>query len=363
MKAATALLLIGLVILIISLPLGPANAQEPVLPGEPPTAPLPERIERQPDRRLEVINFETQIFLPLVSKPSSFAVNPQNRAESLSFYQQNYVMTSIPATNWTGDHSTCNPGTTSAEFRAAILKRINYFRAMAGVPNDVVFSPTSNQKAQAAALMMSINRALSHTPPTSWLCYSDLGYSGASSANLYLGIYGWDAIDGYIMDPGDGNYFVGHRRWVLYPQTEEMGTGDIPPVNGYPSAQALVVFDDHLWEPRPTTREAFVAWPPPGYVPYNVVFRRWSFSYAQADYSSATVSMSTAGSNIPVVQSPPVDGFGENTLVWIPDGLSIGDNWPQPSNDTTYNVSIRNVLINGAPHNFTYSVTVFDAGQ
>ena len=155
-------------------------------------------------------------------------------------------MTSYPATNWTGSHSACDPETTSADFLAAILRRINYFRAMAGVSNDVIFRNASNQKAQAAALMMSVNRDLSHDPPSNWTCYSDLGHSGAGSANLYLGRYGWDAIDGYIKDPGDGNYPAGHRRWILYPQTREMGTGDIPPVSGYPSAQALVVFDDHM---------------------------------------------------------------------------------------------------------------------
>ena len=31
-----------------------------------------------------------------------------------------------------------------------------------------------------------------------------------------------------MTDPGAGNTFVGHRRWVLYPPTRTMGVGDIP---------------------------------------------------------------------------------------------------------------------------------------
>lgn len=360
---ASAILLLSLVILFAGFPQWSAGAQEPVVPGEPPVAPPPGQIEQQPLRRPVSVDLDSHLYLPLILKPSAFAVNPQNRADSLAFYQQYYKMASNPAPSWTGSHSACNPGTTSADFRAAILRRINYFRAMAGVPNDVIFSNASNQKAQAAALMMSVNRSLSHDPPPGWTCYSVLGHSGASSANLYLGRYGWDAIDGYIKDPGDGNYPAGHRRWILYPQTKEMGTGDIPPVNGYPPAQALVVFDDHMWEARPTTREEFVAWPPPGYVPYQVVYGRWSFAYAHADFSSAAVSMTSAGSNVPVVQSPSINGYGENTLVWIPAGLSNGDTWPQPGSDTAYTVTIQNVIIDGTPRSFTYTVNIFNPGQ
>ena len=52
------------------------------------------------------------------------------------------------------------------------MNRINYFRAMAGVGDDITFDSTYNTKAQAAALMMSANQALSHSPPADWDCFS-----------------------------------------------------------------------------------------------------------------------------------------------------------------------------------------------
>ncbi|MBF0539385.1 MAG: VCBS repeat-containing protein [Nitrospirae bacterium] len=208
--------------------------------------------------------------------------------------------------------------------------------------------------------MMSVNNALNHIPPSTWTCYTANGAEAAGHSNLFLGVNSVSAISGYIQDPGSGNSFVGHRRWILYPQTQVMGTGDIPSVGSYFKANALWVMDSNIWGPRPTTREEFVAWPPKGYVPYQVVFARWSFSYANADLSSATVSMTSGGNNIAVALSQVQNGYGENTLVWIPMNLNDSANWPKPSNDTTYTVTVANVVINGASRTFTYDVTVFD---
>lgn len=304
---------------------------------------------------------DSHFYLPLILRDyaSPLSVNPQNRQESLNFYQQVYLASEGVGVSWTGDHAACDPGATHREFREAIARRINYFRAMAGVPGVVRLNDQYNTKAQAAALMMSANRSLSHSPPSSWACYTSDGAQGAGSSNLYLGVYGPDAITGYMRDPGSGNYFVGHRRWILYPQTREMGAGDIPPTV-YPAANALWVFDANIWEPRPQTREEFVAWPPPGYVPYPVVFARWSFAYAGADFSSATVTVDSGGSAVPISVSTPVDGFGENTLVWTPNNLSDGASWPRPVTDTAYTVSLQNVIIGGQSRSFTYTVIVFD---
>ncbi len=198
---------------------------------------------------------------------------------------------------------------------------------------------------------------LSHTPDESWQCYTEEGDEGAGSSNLYLGVYGPAAISGYVYDPGSGNYFVGHRRWILYPQTQYMGTGDIPPVDGYPAANALWVFDlDNMWGPRPAARDTFVAWPPPGYVPYQVVYPRWSFAYPQADFSQAAVTMTRMGQPLAVQQLAVVYGYGENTLVWEPQTSFIDP----PSVDTLYTVTVSQVLVDEQLQNFSYTVIIFD---
>ncbi len=294
--------------------------------------------------------------------PSSDTVNPQNRQESLNFYKNKYL-TASGAINWTGNIAGCNSGNTDAAYKLAELQRINYFRAMGGVPAKVTFTDAANRLAQAAALMMSANNSLNHAPPSSWKCYSTDGKDGAGSSNLALGLYGWNAIALYMKDSGSNNTFAGHRRWILYPQTQEMGIGDIPGGSGSSAANALHVFDAHMWEARPATREEFVSWPPPGFVPSTVIYPRWSFAYAGADFSATTVSMVSGGVNLPISQAGLSNGYGENTIVWIPNNMSDGANWPTPAADTTYSVTLQNVKINGQSRTFHYDVTAFDPAK
>jgi uncharacterized protein YkwD len=301
------------------------------------------------------------VYLPLVTRepdPESLPwVNTQSRTASRDFYQTEYQGSAISDSGWTGNHATCGAGTTSEAFRTAVLQRINYFRSMAGIPALIGFDETYNAKAQAAALMMSVNHDLSHNPPSTWTCYTEAGREGAGSSNLYLGVYGPNAIAGYIRDSGTNNRHVGHRRWILYPPTQFMGTGDIPARDGYWSSNALWVFDlDNMWGPRPKTREEFVAWPPPGYVPYQVVYPRWSFGYPQADFSQASVTMTRAGQSLALQINPVVGNRGDNTLVWEPQ-TNFGS---APGADTKYEVTVSNVDVGGQLRNFTYTVIIFD---
>lgn len=292
---------------------------------------------------------------------SALSVDLGSRSEALSFFRAVYLASDNTPIEWSGNHANCNPGQTSAYYRESILRRINFFRAMAGVPAGVELSQEYNSAAQEAALMMSVNSNLSHSPGDNWTCYTESGADAAGHSNLYLSSYMANPINGYIKDPGGGNYFVGHRRWILHPSTQFMGTGDVPAVNGFPATNTLWVIDDSAFAPRPTTRHEFVAWPPPGFVPYPVVYARWSFGYPGADFSAATVTMQRNNQAIDVRLDGPVEeGYGENTLVWIPMGLDAGHDWEKPDADTVFSVSVNNVRINGESRNFSYTVTVFD---
>jgi len=283
-------------------------------------------------------------------------INPQSRLASQSLYKTVYIPNLGVDSQWNGNHATCNEGATSDSFRTSVFNVINYFRSMAGFPGITGFNSAYSAKAQKAAFMMSVNGQLTHYPPDTWTCYSADGDEGAQNSNLFLGYYGGYAIDGYIEDSGAGNYFVGHRRWILYPQTQYMGTGDIPPVSSYYSSNALWVFDGNYGETRPPTRDDYVAWPPPGYVPYQVIYQRWSFSYPNADFSGATISMTKNGQPLGLNQKSPASGFGENTLVWEPsEPFGI-----KPTSDTVYQVNLTNVGITSSAQNYSYTVIIFD---
>jgi hypothetical protein len=301
------------------------------------------------------VNADSEAAPAAGSYADGLTVNPLYRERSTAFYREHYLVAAGIDTGWDGDHSTCNAGTTSAAFRAAVLQRVNYFRAMAGVPAGIAFTDGFSQRAQRAALLMSVNSRLNHWPDPSWSCYSEIADEAAGSCTLFLGVYGWDAIDGYIEDWGEANYFVPHRRMLLYPHTKAMGSGDIPPSSGYWAANALWVLGPMSIE-RPETRDPYVAWPPPGYVPYQVVFPRWSVSYDGADFSQATLSMTYEGEEVPVQVLPVVDGFGENTLVWEPS-IEAGQ---RPDTDLWYTIDVQDIMIGAFTHSFHYVVIVFD---
>ena len=303
---------------------------------------------------------------PAWAAPGGFSIDTQDRFLAREFYNSAYTASEGIDPAWTGDLTTCTAGTTAPAFRNAVVTRINYFRAMAGVPASVTLSNEYNNKAQEAALMMSRNNTLSHFPPATWTCWSQSGADAASNSNLSLGSRGPDAVANQMRDNGPNNRAVGHRRWLLFPQTQEMGTGDIPATAKDLAANAVWVFDSHYYDVRPTPRDSFVAWPPPGYVPYQVIYPRWSFSYPGADFSVATVSLKRNGMMVPLTLEAPDIGAGENSLVWIPQGrdpIGSEDNWSKPTEDVNFDVAVSGVRIGGLPRTFNYRVVAIDPAR
>ncbi len=300
---------------------------------------------------------------PEVFDTNTFAVNIRNREEVRRFFNAVYYSGAGIRSGWNGDVANCDAGITSEDYQAAVLTRINFFRAMAGVPADVRFDPDLSAMARKAALIVSANSSISHFPAADFSCFSDDGAAAAASSNLALGTSGIDSIEAYMLDAGN-NYRVGHRRWLLYPQTQWMGNGDIDPPDGSTvrRANANWVIDEHWWAPRPETRDHFVAWPPPGFVPYKLVYPRWSFSFPGADFTNATVTVTTNGIALPVFIEKLEEGFGENTIVFVPGEISPSARVTatKPTEDTAYTVSISGVLVDGVQTDFTYSVTIFD---
>jgi uncharacterized protein YkwD len=287
-----------------------------------------------------------------------FSVTMSNR-ESVRqlFYSAHEAGNGIdPA--WTGSIASCDPGTVSQGFRDATLARINYFRAMAGVPSTISFTAANNTKAQAAALIMSAQNDLSHEPPANWACWSQDGFDGAAGSNLALGSTGPAAIDQLMYDGGANNTFTGHRRNMLIPSLLEMGTGSVPGTAGHSPAQAQ--FLGAGTGTTVTPRDGYIAWPPKGFTPYQLVYPRWSFTLSGANFANATVTMTRPG-NVSVPASI-IDrsSFAGPGIVWEANNLTDGDSWPKPTSDDPITVTVGNVIVGGNPQSFTYTTTIFD---
>lgn len=324
------------------------------LPGQP-VAPTPEQ--------LAALRADVRSEPPRAAAATPFSVNTASREAVRQFYRVIYPASENVPMGWTGSYTVNGAGDTSAEYKAAMLRRLNFFRALAGVPATVSLNSTYNAKDQQAALMMSANNALSHTPPTSWTFYTVDGADAAKNSNIAIGYAGADAITGYMLDHGTGNAAVGHRRWLLYPQTRESGTGDVPGnASGLLPANATWTITGDFGTTRPATRSTAITYPPAGHVPHTLVWPRWSFSYPGANFSAATVTMTRNGQPISAVAEPLSSNVGEPTLVWVynnEDSDSTASHG-RPAADVVYGVTIANVGLSGGNQTFTYNVTVFD---
>lgn len=251
--------------------------------------------------------------------------------------------------DFTGDVDTCTPGTTSQQFRVATRDTVNAFRNLTGLP-DVAVSDALSQDALAAALMMSANDRLNHYPPPTWACHSTVGAATAGISNLALGAAGPDAIELYLDDPGLWNSAVGHRRWLLWPRLGAIGTGDVAASDEHFASNALVVLGS---EPAPRADVNFVAWPNAGYTLRSTLpsSSRWSFSLPQADFRTATVTLTGPDGTAPAPTEPIANGYGDPTLVFAGPTDRTGQ----------FVVDVDNVTVGGATRNYRYTVTVVDA--
>ncbi len=315
-----------------------------------------------PKASFPALDSAAEIAAPQSGASSPAWLNPWSRALIRNSYQTVLLPSQDNiSVGWTGNGASCVAGTTAQPYRDAVALRLNWFRLVAGVPPWILLDSVNNAKDQQAALMMSVNRAVNHNPPGSWQCYTADGAEAAGHSNLcystgasYLpGDPG--CVQSYMNDFGPGNGATGHRRWLLYPQTQSMGTGDVPATGTYYSANALWSYDSNYGGSRPATRDGFVAWPPRGYIPAPLVFGRWSFSYPGASFDSAAVAMRCNGAVLPLTQLTPANGYGENTLVWEPAACT-----PPAGMDAVAEVSVSNVVVGGGPQDFTYTVRIFN---
>ncbi len=273
-----------------------------------------------------------------------------DRARVLSSWQTHVEQNVDLNSGWNGSVDGCRAGNASAAFDGGTLETINWFRRMAGLPT-VAENTAASVGAQQAALMMDAANRLSHSPATSWPCHTAAGAGAAGTGNLTLGVAGARGVIGQIEDPGAGNEILGHRRWLLYPRLGSVGIGNTS------TAGVVTVIG------APTTRASgtqWISWPPAGYVPADAVYDRWSLSWnneTPADFSKATVTMTENGRSVGVTMLPLVNGYGDATLGWEPNGIS-----PNQGGDVKYRITVSNIIVNGRSVTRTWETVAIGNG-
>lgn len=269
-------------------------------------------------------------------------------------YQTVYVPAMNDSVQWTGSINGCNAGTTSSQSQQKTLDIINFDRQLAGL-DPITLDGALSAKAQAAALVMSANNALTHDVPSNWTCYTSTAHAAAASSDLYLGQSGAKAIAGYMVDPGSANSAVGHRRWILYPPTRTMGTGSTESSASKPSSNALYVFGKMAGSGYSNPR--WVGWPSKGYFPAELEPNgKWSLSGSVGhtwNFGHVTIRVTDSkGHRLTVKKYAGAHGYGADTLVFQVSGLTL----PSVGGETDYTVSVTGVRVARHVVSTTYTV-------
>ncbi len=344
-RRASLALTIGLLAAIMTLPATGAGAQD--LPPTTRLAPAP----------VATADPTTSDRVTSAVRAGDGWIDTADRAAVIAAYDAEFGRDE-PATGFTGSTSSCQPGTTSAAYRASLLKRINWYRAMAGTGTAITENTTWTRSAQAAALIMAAENRISHTPTPDWACWTSSGADGAATSNLTLGAAGTTSMDLYMEDPGSGNASIGHRSWLLHPGITQMGLGDVVTPTRKANATKLFATGIPPSGDAGAVRDAgrYLSWPPPGYVPIETIHPRWSLQRRSGvagvtDFSTATVSVRIGGSTAAVTPE-----YRSN------DRIVFQPRLPAVVTDTAVTVTVSGILVAGTRVSRTWTTTILPVG-
>lgn len=263
----------------------------------------------------------------------------------------------------------CEYGYVNQDALTKTLNQLNYFRSFVGL-SEVRMDSTFNKQCQAFILYARNNKD-SQTVSPNGKCYSleakESWNTVISSSRYYTNFS--SAVEHFIKQ-SDGNAV--NRRWLLYPKLSNIGYGQLGNFFG-------IKVVGKGTESNNSIVPEFVAYPTKGFIMEEMMPITWTFMAPNADvrYSTVTLKMrdftkayNKSIKKIPFIDvSVKVDNSGQHTHTGssllgedpsitfeIKDPKAIDDKYEEE--DLEYEVSVKNVLINGVSKDFTYKVIV-----
>lgn len=175
------------------------------------------------------------------------------------------------------------------------VNAINFFRYLNGL--DFVKKSTNAKiirEENEAAMVMNANNKLTQSLDKHMKCYKSGAATGARNSILAKAspsVCASRTITRYMLEANSTR--LSHRRWILDPKFSEVAIG----VVGKYSALRI-----NRIPKTGKTKPAFIAYPPPGPVPDDLIPDTWSFSNNHNMLSDAKVTVKCNGESIPIVQ-------------------------------------------------------------
>lgn len=246
----------------------------------------------------------------------------------------------------------CDPGTLSAAGQNDALVRLNAYRWLCGLNDNITLNPALQAQEQACAVGVRAQGMLSHQWPMDWKCYTQPGADAAASSNESQLDRAPPAasIDQYFIESGANNYGVlGHRRWCLYPPLGPVAIGAVDDKRSM-TWTCLYVFDK-----SGSGKATWTSYPNRGYTPLATTVMPggtgiWSFHSRTIKVDeNSKVTVKRVGDNtlLDIDVVPCTSGYADMWAIsWVPNGWT-------PEIDQTYRVDIDN-------GNVIYDVKPFD---
>jgi uncharacterized protein YkwD len=243
---------------------------------------------------------------------------------------------------WDGATASCTAGDLTATARANALRLVNLYRWLAALP-AVTDDATLDAQDQQCALMMRANNMLSHSPPSTWTCYTAEGAKAAGNSNISTG-QAVSSVDGYMIDSGNATT-IGHRRWILSNSLGPIGIG------GTDKSSCM-------WTLNGTGKagKTWTAWPAPGAIPIQAFTGPWRDKLDDTGWTVQSDSINLAGAQVTVT----VDGAAQPVTVTQLDA-NYGSRYAirfNPMGWTTAAGKTYSVSVTGGAQAISYDVQV-----
>ncbi len=295
-----------------------------------------------------------------------------------SLFAQDFPLVNVPDLyDVVPDVSNCNEGVLKNSEKQKAFEAFNYIRSIHGL-KPLQYSSAYDNEVAKSALISVANALLDHFPKSSYQCYTQEGYNGSSTSNLYLGaaispssvVETEKGIQVWIIDKNVSD--IGHRRNMLNPFLKYTSFGR---VDGYSKAQSnlfltgmsLKVHQFPEYHNLSDWMNDFVAYPVNDY-PSNYFDASWYLSFTviadksspwnnddkAIDFSQATIQITDPSNNQLTISDIKYDylGYGvPNCLYWKASTIQ---------KEVKYTVTISNVKVNGSPRTFTYWFKITD---
>jgi uncharacterized protein YkwD len=256
----------------------------------------------------------------------------------------------------------CSPGSVTENEKKKVMARLNYIRSLHNLP-PVVYEYGDDVLTAECSLIIAANQQLSHTPPSSWECYSNDAYEGCNKSNIFIrwgtGSSSFESegvVDAFMTDEGVPS--LGHRRWFIDPWLKHISFGRADDFANSVLGSAIKVINSSD-QNISSSSITFVAYPYEYYpielyndgvmMSFSVISstsNKWDNK--SVNFAGAAIAITDPANKTMKIKDMKFDneGYGvPNNLRWFAEGIEKG---------VKYNVTVTNVGVNSAYKNYSY---------